>query len=1411
MKFINYFRFLFAADIKPPYEYLGFRTENIDGDENGVGGGSIPSEGTFIRAVQAKYKQLMKDHKDDIPAQLTKAIDEFKNNIRAIYNGFRGVYLQGKTKNSALAQYEETRSQLALLEESLRTKKKDFEILHTGSYEDQYVLIAQLLREIQAGSVKLDLPYHPERDIEDPAGPDKNKLEVHPLKVRVPIALEYHNIKAHLLILQELLSHLMKSGPASPAPRLAGMTQEREDLNMEHEKIAPANKELTTEEQIAKYRSELVRLLRKDIRDTEDRIAQTIKIMHGLWKRSEISGQEPKMETVRSIKVSPAADIENMIMLKETGRFTTTEKSTQTPHYYAWLFKRGGEHDFISSVLKSVLNEKEEEIPAAYSQDIADTIPEFKKSIYGLRRLMDRIYSELMDPQNGIKEISAGSLKDLNINEHMMLAPRTQDFENIKNLYAFLKEKLDPITYHKFIEYDDIKEDFVNKITGDPNQPNYFKIPQKDIDAVAPKSLYEIREKMHKFFEIINKMKKNNSLIKTKKWNPFIKRIQHLQSLLSDLKTDFNLLLKDDTFKRWLNEREHPFTNTDRARDLEQGPVPSESETKPVQAAEDKSVLYKNPAEGYNKVVEKIKKLVDFVTGDSMFHLTDMNSFCKELQKKGKDFDKWINDLSNLMTEAVKAVDVYEEGIVNFIDNIQHGRVFRAPTTNKKKKTPSKKKPEESELTNVMPTEENEETGTGDEETLKAAASELPSMVSDPSMSRSEEYRSEYPIGISPQKKKLGPGGVPTRQFVEYFEKSFPVEEFLNKWNQVSGGTLDPKKLEKLLNDSVKQYIKDQVSKNLSIPVLEKHIGECDDKIKKIQNKILELDKSVNEIGPWAVSSFKTYEEAIDLAVEKNEVARADVIKYRDAQKKLKEDLDNSIKYGINIDKIKDQLKVARDEMFKIFSNLDTMENPFTHKKEPIESVKNKARQVWDEYNGQINRDLRQIKELQNSELTVSIDRQKTKEMNESDSEGTLWKRKHDFFYKSVVAYIWQNIDHDWLRSIQAFQSKYNVNFEDYLNIYEEFKRLAQGHAINAWALASILKEARQEVSFLKKNNGPKEKLDHAREVMKRLEALTKGRVERSKGGPEVYDPLGSPEPHEPLEHIPGGTDKEYDRLKNNPSKRPAYTGHPVGHPDYTGMDSAKAKRFHPNELDIDNNQQILSDDEILDLLHTDENGEKILSEYMDILKKIGEVKEPSEDQILPLARRLLNRVKLIFHFSDKRDYSKTAFEEELLDLLQKAVREIPKYFEAEKSKVLKGPYDEERLHNFKLKHPQEYKNEKDVGVNIKEKDRTPLEMLNDAEIQYEKNILKNINDSYAEKENAEISKQASRDLYFPLITSTVYKVLRNYKDITETCSDYDKTVGDFNNRNLTGMSASIAQKFIGVEIEQNEYKASLQ
>jgi predicted nucleic acid-binding Zn-ribbon protein len=324
-----------------------------------------------------------------------------------------------------------------------------------------------------------------------------------------------------------------------------------------------------------------------------------------------------------------------------------------------------------------------------------------------------------------------------------------------------------------------------------------------------------------------------------------------------------------------------------------------------------------------------------------------------------------------------------------------------------------------------------------------------------------------------------------SKTYLEYFVKSFPVEEVLNEWFVDLGGkkTLDPKKLPELKKSIEEHIIKDMKGKR-DKGKLQKEKDEKEDQLNVVLAEIEKLNKEKRSLGTWANDSFDEYDTAIENAKGagpaydkeiKDKITRLrEIAKRRKDLNKVSEELSARHITPDIVRKLSGEVVQLHNEHTSIFQEIrelieekKTGENPFSRSKETIESLTNKASRVWNAYHDKMIKDINRIEDLQDEEYKLE---NRIAELDEWLEEDSIPQDFINDGVRNFLAYLWHTIDEHWMRSVAAFQSRFNLNFVDYIEIREAFEKLIQ-HPVSSRASGRIIKELKQAIKFLRDKN----------------------------------------------------------------------------------------------------------------------------------------------------------------------------------------------------------------------------------------------------------------------------------------------------------------------------------------------------
>lgn len=792
-------------------------------------------------------------------------------------------------------------------------------------------------------------------------------------------------------------------------------------------------------------------------------------------KRWESIGHKP--ETIRikkPVTINPLGDLADLKVMMETMDFPVEETTTTKPHHYAWLYQ----HSYMTRFLKQLEEKVKEKSDTHYKSDIGeDVMPAITEALLKLFRLSENLGRDIVGGES-----SKGLTSQLSLAEHAFTVVPEELFNKFKDYLSGLKSKHTPDEFNKLTKYSLEARDFITD------------------KSELPESMHADRDKLEKFFKGLIQMAHKNQDLFEKKWRGVLETVSRLKKKYQEFKVLYNAIAKEEYFDTWLKGGTPSWMKKKAFEIVERG-------ARGITAAGSK---YKDSERWYQNVVSDIGELRDFVKDYPIFQAKNVKEFSEEM-KKIKDLNEFVTKLGNLIQKCVKAINDYYTGTEAFIHSMISGDILSKAT----EKTASV------------------DIGPALVYSLRRMAYRM-LVAEEKKDEKAVEWHSEYPLSMPLQKRK--PTKEPplmSKTYLDYFVKSFPVEEFLNEWfEKLSGSkTLNPDKIP-ALQDRIDHRIKEDLMKKYDKDKLAKDRDKLEDELNKKLEEIKALDDQIKSYGKWADKSFDKYDEAIESAKFVGEAydkeLKGKVQKIKELQKEradIRSEFEKLSAKDINkkiINKMIKRVNEIHNEHTKTLNDIQDIlkesksgVNPFTGTKEQIEQMEDKASRVWNIYNDRMVRNVNRIKDLQDEEYKLE---NQIANMDEwLDSPDKIPADKLDYAVRQVMSEIWHQVDAHWMRSIKEFQSRFNLNFEDYLEIKGAFEKAIK-HPVSAMAIGRIIKELKSAIKFLKDKGKPvpdgyfealskltkrpvKEESDYDKE-----EAPKEAPKEEEKSASELYD-----------------------------------------------------------------------------------------------------------------------------------------------------------------------------------------------------------------------------------------------------------------------------------------------------------------
>jgi hypothetical protein len=1101
------------------YKEFGFDVESLQN-------GNIPTAEDFRDKITGAHKKLSKDKKTFNP-------EKFKKTVVDLYRDLRGFYSTGRPKDdirkklsvkeqelaaekklleskekllTELSSAEPARA-ISILEEGLtrprvevlnhedlwKEKRKDAAAVDQKSWDElsdeerkkRRKTWSELTEEERAKRLE-DLHLSPEEkkkfldpEVHYPKGPEihlpgdlgplkKEKIPAHTPEEQARREKELKKLspelfKKHPELLKELEPDTIeqyvgkrKAPKDESKPEFERSEKQRWDVHMVgrsrlFKKMKDSIKVLSdpkTDKNSDVYKKALSttkKVLQEDIQGVKNKISVIQETVHKLENRLKTVGLRPiKEKIITPVHISPLGDMEDLVVIMETMKQPPPRVvEVDRPHHFGWLFQ--------PKFLVELFNQLNLPKPAK---------PGAKKDTLG---------KEPVEQEHTQKSDIGEEVQPLILETVLRLFHLTSDTINRltgpKNIFDQLNLKdyafstVDEGLFKKYAE-------FLKQVKGQLPADEYKKLINFDTDNSVfyhkdlPGHLTEHRKKLEQLYDHLMRVISLNTRIFENKWNPIIKELEIIQDSYRKMKKDFNVISKEEYWQKWLKGK------SELLKEAFEDNYYDEIEAADAELSE--FIPYLSAEKGYNKFLKSLTELKEFLKKEGHLETKNVKEFALKLKEAGPHGLEWIDKLGPLIDHTLSSIIEYKHDVENFTEKLLKGNIFKekttAPTTTEEKK-----------LGNSMwPVIYN----------LKRLSYILQAFKESP-----VEWRSEYPLTI-PLQQLFG-------KMKDFFQKSYPAEEFLNDWFTVSGSkTLATSKLQESLKKDLDPKVQKEIAKSYGKEKLQAERDKFDDELGEGNEEQKKLMRAIEDLDKWAEKSFDKYDGAISEAKGITEAQKAALKKLIEERKHLQENFEHAPKEHLTSERIKTYLKRLNEihtGLVKLMGQLDTAKNPFTDKVEPIGHLESKASRVWNIYNDNITRNLNRIKDLQDkSRRLENAILQRDEWMDEGVPEDILEEAREMY-----LAYTWRIFDTDWARKPKQIQSRFNINYDDYLDIKEAFEKLA-GHTLPSTSMNRMVEEIKKDIKYLKEQGQEVPKGHY--EFLKRL-----------KGGPS------KPETKEPV------------------------------------------------------------------------------------------------------------------------------------------------------------------------------------------------------------------------------------------------------------------------------------------------------
>ena len=741
--------------------------------------------------------------------------------------------------------------------------------------------------------------------------------------------------------------------------------------------------------------------------------------------------QKTKIYEIKPVINSPLVDPESLMKALDDA-FVTHTREEQQFHPYAWLDRP----DFLKMLFENLENLREDgqeddlKPPAPgtlrYKTDIIEVRPKIVALVGGFRTFATSVKNRITEINNGIKEES-----------HMLSSVTKDEFNALKNIRNTLEERHGE-NFKALIEYDVNVNDFV--------------VP----DVRLAPELLPVRNQLRKLEVKIQELRDKNREI-SKQWDSHTKYIDLMRNEIANIKKLYNVVGKEDYFRLWMR-----------------GDIPVEL---PLKSAAIYDVIsdivmaagtYQDPGKDFaviRELVSDLKKLVDeheLTKGDA--------ETTRNLLKSGEAW-KYLDAVQDTLTKINTKMMAYFEKVDNFLVGLMTGRsLVKQLEETETKQARADKYRRYAAMIFIA-------------EAVDAPPVEMP--IKDPAPgeisprpTKDPDLHSEMPMKLLRIINPLQPN-----VYYDYFQQSFPAEKIWNEWFRVSGGThtLKPDKFPELVDRlwtyTQKDFHSDDAKKNL-----ESERGKLEDKLNKTIEERKGTFEKLNKARTWAIKVTGDLDREFDSNESISAASKEKIDSLKEAIGKGDTEFIEALKAKdyTKCKEIDKKLTSLMDDVLKLVRiNATSLANAQT-----AATNVGEARDTWAEVGMRL---LNRIHGSQDTEYKlnnqiIDIDNA-LEDVGKPEADLSLAAKRQKARNKNLLAlYVWNVLDNNWMTDPAAFQTIYNVGFEDYVDIHDAVEKFT-GQRVLSRALGRIKKDIMEKVQEYRRRKMPipeslKEELD---------------------------------------------------------------------------------------------------------------------------------------------------------------------------------------------------------------------------------------------------------------------------------------------------------------------------------------------
>jgi uncharacterized coiled-coil DUF342 family protein len=783
------------------------------------------------------------------------------------------------------------------------------------------------------------------------------------------------------------------------------------------------------------------------------------------------------------------------------GKDEPVVKQKEMPHPFKWLLNP----KYPATLMRAIGDteapkEKGEEHPLRHKTDIHVVQQDIKDLIARLWSLNHHALEAVPDLEKSIKEET-----------HLLATLPEEDFKWYKDFHKKLKDKHGP-SFAELAKWSDKTSEF------------------EKLEHELPPELQADRKMIAEFFSIIKDIRAKNDNLK-QHWSKVTDRVDRLKLELSEARRIYTKLSKENYFRDQWKKDDTPVE----MRQKKEIPVQAYGI---VMAAG-----YVDSGESFANLQELVANFKQMLEGHKMFDAawSEVKTPAeKKLQQGDKEMwrvpesagkakvkellqgdmvDDYLDDMQDYITKIKTGIARYIDKVDQFLLGIMTGSSIDKPVADKGQKAAAAHLRRMAQLIRYAEFIVAEE--------------------------KAVEWKSELPLKIP-----LGDLDIKTMllsgrsRFVDYFQKSYPIQEIINEWFKMSGHETLKSELFPQVIQKLEAHMKDQIHKTMNKEDLQKNLDKYETELDGVFKKKKAIFDIMDKAKKWADINSRQLDQEIQNAESLTEAAKVKVTelnkKREELLDKLAEEITQTTKPASDDDSAQhialENAKKTQEELNKTINDLRNVIGAKSEDDRTLDKLVDFMGGLQHSFSNVNVKKLNELEALQDREIELGRKINQYQNHIENGPTPKYVKRLTNMFILSV----WSNLDENWMRNIPAYQTHYNLNFDDYIKIHEEVQKLVGGH-VPARAYSRLKKDMDKQVKDLRERGEdipPGLKAQLSKMLSKRF-IVTKQSIQRSIDNFKKYIQKLESGGKEVPEHLRKAIEKLEKKMETAPGEAP--------------------------------------------------------------------------------------------------------------------------------------------------------------------------------------------------------------------------------------------------------------------------------